>query len=67
VERLKRFAVLLSWLLFNSSKIEVTSSESDVAVAVSDFHLFPMNGIVDLQCDECLDRVDHQEMGELKR
>jgi hypothetical protein len=67
VEKLKRLAVLLSWLLLNSSKVEATSSESDVAVAVSDFHLFPMNGIVDMQCDECLDRVDHQKLGELKR
>jgi hypothetical protein len=49
-ERLKRFAVLLSSLLLNSSMIEARSGVLDDSVVVSDFHLFPTNGIVSMQC-----------------
>jgi hypothetical protein len=67
VERLKCFAVLLSSLLLNSSKIEATLSVSDVTAAVSDFHLVPMNGIVDLGCEGCLDKRDCRIVGRVKR
>jgi hypothetical protein len=48
VDLLKRLAVLLSWLLPNSSMMEDTSGEVDAA-ATSDDSRFPMKGILAVQ------------------
>jgi len=57
VERLKRLAVLLNWLLLKSSMIEATCGKSDVTAAASDVRLLPMNGIVNVRFEERLDAV----------
>lgn len=57
VERLKRLAILLNWLVLKSSVIEATSGKLDVTAAVSDVRLFPMNGIVNVRCEGCVDTV----------
>jgi hypothetical protein len=49
VDLLKRLAVLLSWLLTNSSMMEDTSGEVDAAATTSDDSRFPMKGILGVQ------------------
>jgi hypothetical protein len=65
-ERLKRFAVLLRWLLLHSSIIETGSGELDVTAEVSDFHFVPTNGIVSVRCDVGFNTGDWQVIGRVK-